>query len=150
MAFSLPLPNAQPCAPAKPPRGEQLLERRGRVAARGTYEDKKMAQARKRDGGCRYPRCGCKKKNLTPQACHLRHRGMGGNPKRDRTTTKELLTLCGPKHGDWELDKFSVVPQDTALGFDGCCDWYATDPETGRLEMFASEKRIGVSVAVGR
>lgn len=133
----------------KPRKGEQLLERRAKVAARGTYEDKVMAEARKRDGGCRFPRCFCKKRNLVPQACHLRHRGMGGNPKRDRTTTTELLTLCGPRHGEWALGEFVVVPQDTRLGFDGLVDWYAPD-SSGRLECFASEKRIGVSVAVGR
>ena len=134
---------------AKPPKGEQLLERRAKVAARGTYEDKVMAQARKRDGGCRYPRCFCKRKNLVPQACHLHHRGSGGNPKRDRTTTKELITFCGPRHNQWELGEFTVVPQDTILGFDGLVDFYANDAN-GRLECFASEKRIGVSVAVGQ
>lgn len=133
----------------KPAKGTAILERRAKVAARGTYEDKVMREAKQRDGGCRFPRCFCKKKNLQPQACHLRHRGMGGNPKRDRTTTKELMTFCQIRHDEWERGEFVVVPQDTLLGFNGLVDFYAPDVN-GRLECFASEKRIGVSVAVGR
>lgn len=133
----------------KPPRGSKLVASRAKQAARRTAEDKEMAKARKRDHGCRYPRCYCKRKNLRIDVCHETHRQMGGNPKLDRTTTDQLISFCVVRHGEWDRGEFTVVPQDRKLGMDGPVDFYAPD-SSGRLECFASEKRIGVSVAVGR
>ena len=145
MALNLPLPNPNPCAPAKPTRGTTLVKARDKQAKRRTAEDKEMRKARKRDNGCRFPGCDCKKKNLRIDVCHEKHRAMGGNPKLDRTTTDQLISFCLVRHGQWDRGEFDVVPHDRAVGFNGTADFYRKD-ERGRLEVFATEKRIGVSV----
>lgn len=132
----------------KPLRGEFLAERRQRSKDKSAAEQKIMRQAKRRDGGCRYPHCDCHKLKMPIAACHETHRGMGGNPKLDRTTVEQLISLCGRRHDEWDRGLIAIVPQDRAIGFNGPADWYRVD-QRGRLEQFASEKRIGVSVAVG-
>lgn len=142
--MTLPMGNAQ----QKPPKDAFLKEKRLRSRARVAAEQKVMRDAKRRDHhNCRYPGCDCAKLDLPIHACHETHRGMGGNPKLDRTTRDQLISLCGERHREWDTGIIAIVPQDRAIGFDGPADFYRKHPETGRLEMVASEKRIGVSVA---
>lgn len=136
-------PDLRPGALAKPRRGDYRNEVRDRQNTRRTSERKVMDKARRRDSGCRWPRCDCKARKLLVEVCHERHRGMGGNPKLDRTTTDKLISFCIVRHDDWDQGRIAVVPQDRVIGFDGPADFYVN--VNGRLELYASEKVIGVS-----
>lgn len=131
-------------APAKPKRGEYQLARRAKQAQQRTAERRTMDAARKRDGGCRYPGCPCRRQHLRVDVCHARHRGMGGNPSGNRTVTNILISLCLVRHGEWDRGEIEITPQDRLLGFDGPADFYRRD-DAGQLQLVASEKRIGVS-----
>lgn len=108
-----------------------------------------MSAAKRRDGHqCRYPACEYKPLDLPIDACHSKHRGMGGNPSGDRTKRELLISFCRVHHGEWDDHKWDVEPQTPQL-LDGPVDFTALNPETGKWEVFASETVIGVSVAVG-
>lgn len=134
----------------KPIKGAALLERRERSASRRSNEQKIMQQAKRRDGNvCRIPRCEYRTKDLPIDCCHMRHRGAGGNPSGDRTVTPLLFAACRIHHGLYDRGELDVQPQ-TDRGADGPMDWLMPNPITGRMEVFASEKSIGVSVERGR
>jgi hypothetical protein len=131
----------------KPKRGMALLARRQKTAERVKAEQKAMREAKQRDSQtCRRPRCQHKK--LPVDACHMRHRGMGGNPKGDRTTRATVISLCRIDHGLYDAGDLWIEPL-TAQDFDGPCEFYEKHQETGVMEHIGTETRIGVSVAVG-
>jgi hypothetical protein len=132
-------------ADPKSAKGTVQTERRQKSIDKSAYEKKVMEQAKRRDHRkCRFPRCDCGAKKLAIAACHEKHRGMGGNPKRDRTTLDQLITLCVVKHGAWDRGEIAIVPQDRAKGFNGPADFYAV--LNGQLFMIGAEKWIGESV----
>lgn len=61
-------------------------------------EDAIMRSVRLEDRYCRMPMCGCHKMKLRLDVSHSNHRGMGGNPKGDRTTRETLILLCSARH----------------------------------------------------
>lgn len=137
-------------APQKPAAGEARLEVKERASERKAHERRNMDAAKRRDAhiGCRNPGCAYRAKKLRIECAHRkdRHRGQGGNPAGDRTTTDLLMSLCVRCH--WIYDKtgdLDWTPQ-TDKGADGCVDWWRR-AESGRMEIFASEKSIGVSVS---
>ena len=67
---------------------------------------------------CRWPNCEYAKLDLPIDACHETHRGMGGNPKLDRTTRQTVLALCRIHHGLWDRGEITITPL-TREGFDG-------------------------------
>lgn len=100
------------------PGGKTHLDaRRETKAQRRKHEDAIEGAVKRRDHGrCRIP--GCKGRG---QWAHLNHRGMGGNPKGDKSTTAETLCLCFTHHqGPDSLDRgwLEVIPLTTA-GCDG-------------------------------
>lgn len=109
-----------PASP-KPARGSYALERTGKARAVKAAERKEMQAALKRDGyRCRYP--GCKYPGLRVDAAHMVHRGMGGNPKLDRTTRDQLIGLCIVHHGCFDSGEFAIRPY-TPSGTDGLCSF---------------------------
>jgi hypothetical protein len=93
----------------KPPRvTEKVRRRRKREARTKRLRDNKQ-EVRDRERkitrrGCRFPRCGCYRYkpgiNWTIEVSHLRHQGMGGNPKEDRNVPELLVAICGHRHKD--------------------------------------------------
>jgi len=105
----------------KPRRGDALLERRTKRATTVKAEQAEMQAALKRDGRkCRVPACQYMAQNLPIDACHLRHRGMGGNPARDRTTRQQIISLCRIHHGQMDAGELVVYPM-TEAGTDRQC-----------------------------
>lgn len=138
----------------KSPKGAAMVKSRVTRRKRVSDEQKAMQAALKRDGRkCRRPRCEFAPLKLTVDPCHMVHRGMGGNPKGDRTTRATVIALCRRHHGMYDKTdharELRIEPL-TPLDFDGVCEFYETNPETGKLEHVGTEKRIGVSVVVGR
>lgn len=102
----------------KPPLGEFLLERRGKSRSRVTAEQTIMREAVRLDGHrCRYPQCAYRGLPIDPS--HIRHRGMGGNPKLDRTTLENVFACCRVHHGEYGRGKFNVKPIQPRLGARG-------------------------------
>lgn len=141
-------------AKPKPPRGEGWLEGRQRRADRKAREDKAMDEARRRDlancHGCRWPRCEFMPKKPRLEVAHVfQHRGMGGDrtDASERTQRNQLLLACFIHHDLIDTGRLEVRAQ-TSDGTDGCCDFFRAT-ESGRMELVASEQRIGVSVSRG-
>ena len=127
----------------KPVRGTALLAKRKRSADRVSAEQAIMREAKRLDGfRCRNPRCENRSKKLPIDPCHKResHRGIGGNPKGDRTTLETVISLDRVCHGLYDAGLLDIEPL-TAKGFRGPCSWYQRDPETGRSIHIATEKR---------
>lgn len=81
----------------KEPRSGKI-ERYKRRAEWKTREDKEKKTVRLRDKRCRFPLCECKRYGLQLHVSHLRHKGMGGNPKGDRSVPALMLLLCVWRH----------------------------------------------------
>ena len=139
----MPLPMGT--APPKPQKGEAILERRERRADLKAHERKEMDAARRRDRGCRWPGCDCKRLHLTIHVCHRIHRGAGGDPSGERTQRKLLISLCAIKHAQWDGGLIDVRPVDEAEGFNGPAEFYIRG-ESGAFELFQVERVIGQSV----
>jgi hypothetical protein len=129
-------------------KGQKLVEHRAKTAAEKAHEQREMQAALKRDERkCRVPRCEYTPRKLPIDPCHLQHRGMGGDPSGERTTRATVISLCRVHHGLYDKGiEFDIKPH-TAQQFDGPCDFLRV--VDGKWEVFASEKTIGVSVAVG-
>lgn len=126
----------------KPDRGSGLIARREKRASRTAAEKKEMQAALTRDGRqCRFPQCGYKHLKLKADPCHQTHRGMGGNPKGDRTTRATVITLCRIHHGYYDQGRLLIDPLDEAKGFDGPCCFRSYDNRSKRLTRLASERQ---------
>ena len=109
----------------KKPISRQVVPRVAK-AEQQAEEERIMRQARHRDGRCRMPLCGCKLLQLRIDVCHRTHRGIGGNPKGDRTTLVGLITLCGARHRENQisLDRGTLkITGLTRAGWNGPCRW---------------------------
>lgn len=127
----------------KPLRGTALLERRERRAKATAHEKAVMHQARVRDGfGCRVPRCEFKAQKLPLDVAHRVHRGMGGDPTGTRTTLDGLIALCRVHHAMYDAAQINIDPL-SPEGFSGPCE-FSRLTESGRWDVFATERRIGV------
>jgi hypothetical protein len=98
----------------KGPRVTEKERRRRKRETRDRRERGHKATARERDRkvtrrGCRFPKCGCHRYRPNTaralEVSHLTHKGMGGNPKEDRSLPHLLITLCGERHKE---SKFSI------------------------------------------
>lgn len=130
-------------ASAKPLPGDFRAERHEKRNQQKAHERREMQAALKRDGKrCRVPRCEFAPLNFVIDPCHERHRGMGGNPKGDRTTRATVISLCRRHHRLYDQGGIEIEPL-THKGFDGPCDFYAVEGQT--RTHYATERLVGVS-----
>jgi hypothetical protein len=86
-----------------------------------------MRAAKTRDGHrCRVPRCEYRRQGMPIDACHLTHRGMGGNPSGDRTTRDQIVSLCRIHHGLLDQGLMHVEPLTSAIA-DGPLEFFSVD-----------------------
>jgi len=129
---------------AKPRKGETLLDHRDKTDAEKAHERKLMRQCLALDEHkCRVPRCAYTGRKLPIDPCHKVHRGIGGNPKGDRTTLETLIALCRIHHGDYDGGRLDI-DELTPRGFRDRCDYYAVAPDGARTHI-GSDKVIGIS-----
>lgn len=129
------------CAQPKPIKGSGWLAIRQRKAKQKATENAIMAAVKGRDGRtCRFPKCEHMPKKPRLETAHMEHRGLGGNPKGDRTQSHKLITFCFIHHGLFDRGLIEVDAV-TAKGTDGPCAFYEKHPETGRFIHVASEPR---------
>jgi hypothetical protein len=109
----------------KPSRGTAKAARRARKRRAVQRERAAKAACRLRDGGCRFPLCGCRR-SAGAEVSHLVHRGMGGNPSGDRSTTRGMLCLCRWRHRESRasMDREGIYWEGlTGAGADGPIRW---------------------------
>lgn len=88
----------------KTPRTATKIAKHRQRQARTKKENDNKAEVRRRDKGCRFPLCGCKKLGLAlkarPEVSHDRHKGAGGNPDGSRSAARHMIHLCLHRHQD--------------------------------------------------
>jgi len=113
-------------ASPKPAKGTLKRERAKRKRGRKALELEQMQAVRARDQSCRFPLCGCRHLGTILAVCHLRHRGIGGNPAGDRTQRAGMILLCQTRHHDSiiALDRGTMSCEPlTDKGTDGPVRW---------------------------
>jgi hypothetical protein len=97
-------------------------------AARLKVERDGKDAVRKADRYCRFPSCGCRKLRLALAVAHLEHKGMGGNPKGDRSDEAKMILLCSGRHRELpislDMGTIEILPINASLGTRGPCIWY--------------------------
>lgn len=87
----------------KPAKGTAKKARRKRSRKAAAVERDHKADARERDGNCRFPLCGCTRQGLALHVSHAEHKGMGGNPAGDRSLPELLVYLCRVRHREGRI-----------------------------------------------
>lgn len=138
-------------------RKDRVRTRLDRVNA----ENLNKGKVRRRDRGCRFPLCGCRRFKVPlctePEVSHNRHKGMGGNPAGDRSLPEEMLQLCKHRHQDGRISRHAGTMRARPLrardGFNGPAEFQidtsALDGTRGRTgsqhwRTVATELRPGV------
>lgn len=93
-----------------------------------SQEQQAMRAVRQADKTCRFPWCGCRRFKLALHVAHaVQHRGMGGNPKGDRSDPSGLILVCAARHRQnvISLDRktLKAVPLDARRGLRGPVKW---------------------------
>ncbi len=120
----------------KGPRVPQKVQNKQRHDERKAEEQKEMDAVRKRDPGCRFPLCGCRRLRFVLDVSHQQHRGIGGNPAGDRTDTALMVLVCRPRHRGnfFSVDRGTVEWRAlTDKGADGPISWHISYDEIRRL-----------------
>mgnify|MGYP000538321057 CR=1 FL=1 len=111
----------------KAPKGTVRKSWRSLKRKRKQAETAEMQAVRERDKVCRFPLCGCQRLGFKTEVSHDRHRGLGGNPSGDRTTTQSMVLLCHWRHQAGRVSRHAgtlrAIPVDAALGYDGPVIW---------------------------
>lgn len=92
-----------------------------------TKELDAKAAVRRRDRFCRFPQCGCRRIRLRFEVSHVTHKGMGGNPAGDRSTTEGMVYLCTHRHQHGEISRHAGTLRArflTGEGYDGPVEWW--------------------------
>lgn len=139
------------------------VQRHAKATKRAGKERREKDVCRDRDKYCRFPLCGCRKFKLPLESAHAtQHKGMGGNPKMDRSKPDKLITLCNARHRRLPISMHAgtlrVIPLTTAGTAGPCaysidvralrdpawtCRWYEVGREMERhsFEPFTIEQR---------
>jgi len=134
----------------KPSRTKRKIAQRVAKLKLQTKEKDEKAKVRMRDKWhCRFPLCGCRgpavRTWMRLEVAHLVHKGMGGNPKGDRSTADQMIYLCEHRHqhGGVSLHKgtLRIVPL-TREGTNGPVRFLVTAGT--RWTEVAREKSVGV------
>lgn len=100
----------------KPIKGASLLKSRDRRQSRTASEQSIMRACRKH-GKCIVPNCEYRTRRLPIDACHVIHRGIGGDPKGTRTTPDKLFPACRIHHGMHDRGELEVKPLNKQLDY---------------------------------
>lgn len=89
----------------KAPAGTVQKGRKRIARTRKKTERTAKQKVRLRDKRCRFPLCACHRTGHDLHVSHQRHKGSGGNPKGDRSTTAGMVLVCQPRHqGSFGID----------------------------------------------
>lgn len=126
----------------KPSRTQRLKAKVATVKYRAGHERAEKAKVRRRDKGCRFPLCGCRKLGLAIKARREvahdvgNHKGMGGNPIGDRSVANSMIQLCGHRHADAPISFHKGTLRarfTTDMKYDGPVEWCVASDTLCRL-----------------
>jgi hypothetical protein len=132
----------------KEPKGSAKVERLIRRLALKATEDKSKAEVRRRDKRCRFPLCQCRKFGLQLHCAHSKHKGMGGNPKGERSAPELMVYVCSARHREnrMAIDRGTVRWRPlTEYGANGPIAW---ELEGEALQPFGSAVNLAGDVFV--
>jgi hypothetical protein len=103
----------------KPSRtARKIKERTDRIKYKADLAAAKREVIR-RDRGCRFPMCQCRRLGLSIHAAHLKHAGMGGDGG-DGATPENMVGLCFHRHQDGVISMHhGTLKVETLPGDDG-------------------------------
>lgn len=111
----------------KPSRTARKLAKREGRAETVRLENKEKAKVRKRDGGCRFPMCGCKKMGMRAEVSHDEHKGWNGQQtKRERSVSSKMVQMCDHRHQFGAVSRHKGTLRTEFLtenGYDGPVAW---------------------------
>lgn len=111
----------------KPEKGTATKERRATKRGRRATETTNKESVRHRDHKrCRFPLCGCFRRRLRLEVSHDRHKGIGGNPKGDRSLPPGLILMCWHRHQSGAFSRHRMTIRNVYLtdqGNDGPVAW---------------------------
>jgi hypothetical protein len=139
------------------------VQRRLRTLERDNAEDRAKAEVRRRDKGCRFPGCGCRRMRLSLEVSHKEHKGAGGNPAGDRSAPELMVQVCRERHkaNPFSIDRGTIAwePVSKRAGANGQIVWrvdvallrYYMEggrrPDSVRLVEVARETAVGAAWA---
>jgi hypothetical protein len=129
--------------------GSAKVRRGLKREARENREDTQKGKVRNRDKYCRFPLCGCKRFGLHCETSHRRHKGMGGNPKEDRSDPADMVYLCSARHQSnvFAVDRKSLRWRPlTEKGAHGPIAW---DIKVSELRRLVPKSTPLIALAVG-
>lgn len=95
---------------------------------------------------CRFPLCGCRRLKLGLEVSHDNHKGMGGNPSGDRSTTEQMVLLCTHRHQFGAVSRHAGTLRAeplTSAGYDGPVAWEVHVEDWGGWVEVARERKPG-------
>lgn len=134
-------PDLEPGALAKPIKGTSLLGSRDRRQSRVASEQSIMRACRKH-GKCIVPNCEYRTRKLPIDACHVIHRGIGGDPKGTRTTPNKLFPACRIHHGMHDRGELEVKPLNKQLDYRLPCKLSLVAADGTKTFIGISEARV--------
>lgn len=140
----------------KEPRSAKV-DRFNRRMKRNGAEDANKAEVRRRDKYCRFPLCGCRKFGIRvdgrQEVSHNRHKGMGGNPKGERSAPELMIYACHWRHQEARISihrgTLRWLPVDEDAGSNGPVVW-EVDAEALRLNGLSGWLELAREVDVQR
>lgn len=112
-----------------------------------SYEARNKTTVRKDDDyACRFPRCSCLLKRIHPDVAHDVHKGIGGDPLKQRSGIQNLICLCPARHKESRLSLHAgTIRMEylTELGTRGAVRWWvdATAVDTSIGSRQAGDER---------
>lgn len=85
-------------AVVRKPKGPTARARAKKARASKLRENKNKQAVRRDDVYCRFPLCRCRELSIMQHVSHQVHKGMGGNPKEDRSIPSLMIMLCAHRH----------------------------------------------------
>lgn len=122
----------------KPSRSERKEEERKVRARKISAERNNKVKVRRRDRGCRFPLCGCRKKNFRSAVSHDVHKGMGS--KDGVSTTELMVELCEHRHQFGRVSRHAGTLRTVHLtdaGYNGPVAWFV---DLGVINRWSASK----------
>lgn len=130
----------------KPSRAKRIAAKRADKRDVDREELDEKAKARRRDRGCRFPLCGCRRLRFRTEVSHDEHKGRNGlATKRARSKAALMIELCFQRHQDGRISLHKRTLRKrylTPLKNDGPVAW---DVDISALPEYSGTRR-GVAV----